>query len=180
MSPKLYRMEVVNNGSGLVIPRGNTATHPWQAPGRPVADESMQIEVPDTNYGYVAPTIPFSLLMSTIKGSFKADSNILPQELQRVHAEFTAATAPNSACWRQRGRHALNYRQTAFVNAARQYEQEAHDRTEVAVAEATARTQADMLREVSGLSTLLTTVSNQQMEVLNQMILVAQNAKEVC
>ena len=33
------------------------------------------------------------------------------------------------------------------MSAARQYNQEAHDRTEVAVAEASAETQADILHE---------------------------------
>ena len=49
MSPKLERVEVVDAGSDLVIPRGNTVTHPWPSTEVLVAAESMQIEVSDQN-----------------------------------------------------------------------------------------------------------------------------------
>ena len=49
MSPKLARVEVVNAGSDLVIPRGNTVPHPWPSTEVLVAAESIQIEVSDQN-----------------------------------------------------------------------------------------------------------------------------------
>ena len=49
MSPKLERVEVVNAGSDLVIPRGSTVTHPWPSTEVPVAAESMQIDVSHQN-----------------------------------------------------------------------------------------------------------------------------------
>ena len=52
MSPKHDRIEVAHTGSGLVVPRGNTATHSWHSTWRRAADESMQIEVYDHNYGF--------------------------------------------------------------------------------------------------------------------------------
>ena len=62
------------------------------------------------------------------------------------------------------------------MNDARRYEQEARDRTEVAVAEATASTQADMLHEFFMIEQVAEhTVPNQQMEILNWKSL-AQNA----
>ena len=45
-----------------------------------------------------------------------------------------------------------NYQQTGFMNADRQYEQDAHDRNEVAVAEASAQTQATYSTSYSGSS----------------------------
>ena len=54
---------------------------------------------------------------------------------------------PTLPLGRQQGWHALNYHQNGSMNAAPQFEQEAHHRTEVAVAEAAAQTQADMLHE---------------------------------
>ena len=64
----------------------------------------------------------------------------------------------------------LSYQQTGFMNADRQYEQEAHDRTEVAVAAATAHTPADIVYYLSRIEPVSeNTFSNQQMEILSQM-----------
>ena len=92
--PKVNRMKVVSTGSGLVVPRGNTAARLWQSTAELVADESMQIEVSGQNHDFVAPTS----LVST--GSSNADSDILRRGLQRVHAELNTAAAANSAHWR--------------------------------------------------------------------------------
>ena len=59
-----------------------------------------------------------------------------------------AATTANDASWRQQGRDA-SHQQTGFENAARQYEQAAHDR--IAVAEAFSQPPADMPHELLGL-----------------------------
>ena len=52
------------------------------------------------------------------------------------------------------------------MSATRQHEQEAHDRSEVAVAAATAQSQADMLHELLRIEQQVAgnTVSNQQIE----------------
>ena len=82
-----------------------------------VADESKQVEVSDLNYHYVTPTSPLSL-SSTTTGTLNADSNILRQELQRVHGELNAATAATDTHWRQQDWHVFNVQQTGFMNAA--------------------------------------------------------------
>ena len=65
------------------------------------------------------------------------------------------------------------------MNAARPYEQEAHDRDEVADAEATAQTQAGMFHEQFPAEQIVEyTFSNQQMEMINQRNSVAENAIE--
>ena len=132
-----------------MIPRRNTANHPWQGTGGLVADESIQIDVSDQFYGYVAPTSPASLLRAAT-GSSNADSDSLPQELQRVQVKLNAAASANDAYWRQQGWHALNARngqQTGCMNAARQYEQAAHDRA-VAGAKAPAQKTDGHVHEV--------------------------------
>ena len=53
---KLNRMEVVSAGSDLVIPRGNTPTHPWHSTGTAAADDSMQMAVPYNKLCHVTPT----------------------------------------------------------------------------------------------------------------------------
>ena len=61
------------------------------------------------------------------------------------------------------------------MNGARHFEHAAHDRTEVAVAEATAQTQADMFHELFRIEHVAEkTDSNQQMEILNQINSVAE------
>ena len=143
MSPEYQRMEVVNTGSGLLFPRGNTATHPWHSTG-------------GTRIIAVWHQRTLLSLLSTTTGFSNADSDILRYELQRAHADEHAATAANSACY------ALNYHQIGVMNAAQQNEQETRDRAEVVVAEATAQTQADKLHELSGIEQIAeNTVSNQ-------------------
>ena len=76
-----------------------------KAIGRPVADESVQIEVSDQNYGYVAPMNPVSLLSTTT--DLRTQTRTIVRELPRVHAELSAASTANDVCWRQHGWHAL-------------------------------------------------------------------------
>ena len=87
------------------------------------------------------------ILLRTATESSNADSDSLRQEVQRVRAEQNAATTANDAHWRQQGEHALHCQQTGFMDAARQYEQAAHDRTTVPNLGATAQTQMDMVQE---------------------------------
>ena len=73
----------------------------------------------------------------------------------------------------------MSYRQTGFMIAARHYEQEAHDRAEVAVAEASAQTQADMLHELVSIEQVAQcTDSNHQMEILEPINSVAEHAMQ--
>ena len=103
-------------------------------------------------------------LPSTTTGASNEDSDILRHELQPEHAELDAATAATDAHWRQQGWHALNY--PLFFNAALHCEQESHDRAEVAVAEDTAQTRADMLHKVYKIEQDLdNTDSNHHMEM---------------
>ena len=91
-------------------------------------------------------------------------SQVLNPKRNRMQVVNTATGTSTSTCgvqcsycspiciWEKQGWHAAEFQQTGFVSAARQYDQEAHDRTEVAFAEAAAQTQADTLHEHSGLS----------------------------
>ena len=137
----------------------------------------MLIEVSDQNSGCVAPTRSVKLFC-TITGPSRADSDILRQELQRVRAEKNAATAAQSACWRQQWLARFKIISILVcVSAARQFGQEVQDRTEVADAEATPRTQADMLHELFRIEHVAEPrISNQQVEILNQMNSLAENA----
>ena len=73
----------------------------------------------------------------------------------------------------------MSYRQTGFMIAARHYEQEAHDRAEVAVAEASAQTEADMLHKLSRIEQVAqSTDSNYQMEILDPINSVAERAMQ--
>ena len=63
------------------------------------------------------------------------------------------------------------------MNAARQYEQGARDRTEVAVPDATAQTQVDMLQEFFRIEQVAeNTFAKQQVVISNQMNAVAEHA----
>ena len=102
------------------------------------------------------------------------ETDILRQELQRVHAKvISAATTTNVAFLvRQQGVGTLQFfSKLVLLNAARQSEWEDHDRTEVA--EATAQQRRTGPTSCSGLSK-----SSQQMEKISQMYLLAEDAMQ--
>ena len=90
-------------------------------------------------------------MTASITGEFKADEHVRKNGLQLLwgwqapsggkYPKLAAQCIPLKF-------EATRLARSGFKNAARQYEQEAHDRTEVAVAEAIAQTHADMLHEL--------------------------------
>ena len=80
---------VENIGIEPAIPRARITRD--KSTGKFVAAESMQIEVSNQSYGHVTPSSSVRLLTTTTETS-NADSDILRQELQRVHAMLNTAT----------------------------------------------------------------------------------------
>ena len=106
-------------------------------------------------------------LLGTTTGSSNADADVLRQELQRVHAEFIDATAANCAYWRHQG------------GAPSIISKLLLGRIDIAIGAPTAQTQANMLHEFFRTEQVAeNTISNQQLEILNQMNSVAAKAMQ--
>ena len=135
-------------GHDRVISRVGYAIAPWNSKGRFVSDGPMQIE-DDQRYqgwGSLASKGPVSL-MSTTTGSSNQDADTLQQQLQYVTAGLNAANASNAQYWRHQSRISFNCQHAGFQTAARQFEHAAQDQTDMEVARATPRPQADMITD---------------------------------
>ena len=93
-------------------------------------------------------------LTSTTTGSSSQDADISSTAIPVSHS-WNAAGFACAQCRRQHGHNALTYRQPGFENAARQFERAARGQTEMEVARATTRTQADMVADLLRLNWLL-------------------------
>ena len=173
MSPNtLNTVEIAITSIELAILRGSTANHPWQSTergtccGRVNADRSTRPM--RWSRGTIEPSEPLVDHDWNSARGLRHSSTRTPAS----PSDLTAAATANVACWRQQVWHASNSQQTVFfLNEARQCGQAAHDRSEV-----TAQTQADILHEWFTIETVAdNTVSNQQMEILNQMNSVAES-----
>ena len=135
-----------------------------------VSDIPMHMEdyQGDQSDGSLTAVSPVSLT-STTKRSSNQEAHVLQQQFQHVTAVLNAASASNAHYSRPQGRHALNYQQDGFKNAARQLKQAARDQTEMEVGRATARTRADTTADLIRIEQVAENhISTQQMQLLNQ------------
>ena len=113
MENSLTEFEVSNTKGDLVFPKREYRVSSVAKHGRICCRQVNAGRSFEHTYGYLAPTSWVSPLRTTA-GSPNTDSDILRQELHRVHVEETAATRANDADWRQEGWRALNRQQMVF------------------------------------------------------------------